>query len=123
MEREQTTVVQPPFTVTPLDGPRKILQHDLRDESVFEEGEIDMAKEGCGTGFGSDVHEFAEEYARDGEVTPLNDHERHIKQFIDGLENKKGVEEPARLPMEGDGQRVTISGIVDLVHVTTVTSR
>ena len=118
VERGQTTQTQLPFTVAPPDGPRKITPHDLMDESVFDDDEIDMEQEGGGTGFGSDVHEFAEEYARDSDVSASNDHERHIKQFIDGLEGEKRVEEPARLPMEVDGQRVTISGVVDLVHLT-----
>jgi ATP-dependent exoDNAse (exonuclease V) beta subunit len=41
-----------------------------------------------------------------------------VKAFIDGLSGDLSVEEPARLPLEVEGDRVTISGVVDLVHLT-----
>ena len=118
VERERTTQAQLPFTVKPPDGPIGITPHDLMDGSVFETGDIEVEADADGIGFGSEVHQFAEEYALGGAVTPSNDHQRHIKEFIDDLEGEKRVEEPARLPVEVDGQRVTISGVADLVHVT-----
>ncbi|MFB6114586.1 MAG: UvrD-helicase domain-containing protein, partial [Halodesulfurarchaeum sp.] len=118
VRRKQTTQAQLPFVIEPPEGPTKLTPHDLLDESVFEGSERDGDMAESGTGFGSTVHDFAEEYALDGDATPSNEHERHIMEFIDDLDGETFVEEPARLPMEVDGHRVTISGVVDLVHVT-----
>ncbi len=41
-----------------------------------------------------------------------------MAEFIDELPGRLYVEEPVTLPLEVDGHRVTISGIVDLVHET-----
>ena len=51
-------------------------------------------------------------------VEPRNDDERNVREFLDGLHGELLDEEDAYLPMEVGGERVTISGIVDLVHVT-----
>jgi len=48
---------------------------------------------------------------------PSNDDERHIKSFLDSLDGELRVEEDAYLPLTVDGEQVTISGIVDLVHI------
>ncbi|MFB6082303.1 MAG: UvrD-helicase domain-containing protein [Halanaeroarchaeum sp.] len=118
VERDHLTQAQLPFWIDPPDGPRGLTPHDLMDDTVFEhEGPVRGSEEG-GTGFGSAVHDFAESYTRDGTGSPSNDHERNIVAFVDDLDGEKRVEEPARLPMTVDGQRVTISGVVDLVHVT-----
>ncbi|WP_175424294.1 PD-(D/E)XK nuclease family protein, partial [Haladaptatus sp. W1] len=50
-------------------------------------------------------------------VEPANDDERHIKRFIDSLDGELRVEEDAYLPLTVDGGRVTIYGIIDLVHI------
>ncbi|MFB6198833.1 MAG: PD-(D/E)XK nuclease family protein [Halobacteriaceae archaeon] len=118
IEVEEPSQAQLPFSISPPEGPIGVTPHDLMDERVFEEGDFEVEGEAGGTGMGSDVHEFAEEYARSGSGTPTNDHERNIVEFIDDLPGEKRVEEPVRLPMEVDGRRVTMSGIVDLVHVT-----
>jgi superfamily I DNA/RNA helicase len=119
IERDRTVQAQLPFAVKPPDGPIGLTPHDLLDDSVFdgETGEADTSDVG-GTSFGDRVHEFAEEYARGAEVAPSNPHEERVKAFIDGLDGELLVEEPARLPLEVDGGRVTISGVVDLVHLT-----
>jgi hypothetical protein len=115
----ETTQAQLPFSVSPPEGPVGITPHDLMDDSVFEDsGEEIESAEGRGMGFGSRVHEFAEDYALGEDVTPSNDHERRVKGFLDGLDGEVSVEEPAVLPLEVDGDRVTISGLVDLVHLT-----
>jgi superfamily I DNA/RNA helicase len=119
VERDRTVQAQLPFAVQPPDGPIGLTPHDLIDDSFFDvdTGEAETL-EGGGTSFGDQVHEFAEEYARGADVAPSNPHEERVKAFIDGLDGELLVEQPARLPLEVDGVRVTISGVVDLVHLT-----
>lgn len=89
------------------------------DDNVFvEAGEEMESEDGRGIGFGSALHEFAEDHVNEVDVTPSNTDERRVKEFIDGLDGELFTEEWARLPLEVDGERVTISGFVDLVHVT-----
>jgi len=78
----------------------------------------DETPETRGLDFGNQVHDFAEAYVLGEAVSPSNDHERRVARLIDSCDGELHVEEPARLPIEVDGQQVTISGIVDLVHVT-----
>jgi ATP-dependent exoDNAse (exonuclease V) beta subunit len=84
----------------------------MRDD-VFEDVEG-----GRGTEFGTQVHDFAEAYALGEGVEPGNTDEEHVKEFLDGLDGDLLVEEDVYLPLSVGGDRVTISGIVDLVHVT-----
>ncbi|TKX75215.1 ATP-dependent helicase [Halorubrum sp. GN11_10-6_MGM] len=133
VDRGESADAELPFSVTARDGPIGHTPHSLMDESVFEETgerpeagpEVESEPETRGMEFGSQVHDFAEAYAldEDGDVTPSNDrvrpHARRIADLIDGLSGEKYVEEPVTLPIEVDGRRVTVSGIVDLVHVTT----
>jgi len=95
------------------DGPIGHTPHTLMRDDVFEDVE-----DGRGTDFGSRVHDFAEAYALDEAVSPSNDDERRVQAFLDGLDGDLLVEEEARLPLSVDGEQVTVSGIVDLVHVT-----
>ena len=124
VDREQRVQAELPFAVMPPDGPIGHSPHSLMDESVFEEsGErmepgIEPESERRGIDFGSRVHEFAEAYALGEDVDPSNDHERHVVEFLDGLSGELYVEEPVTLPISVDDTRVTISGIVDLVHET-----
>ncbi|MGM0399396.1 MAG: UvrD-helicase domain-containing protein [Halobacteriota archaeon] len=116
---ERTTQAQLPFTVSPPDGPVGLTPHDLMDDAVFDEsGAGEASSGGGGVNFGSRVHEFAEQYALDETGEPDNEHERRIRDLIDSLDGELFVEEPATVPITIDDQRVTISGIVDLVHVT-----
>jgi ATP-dependent helicase/nuclease subunit A len=123
-DRDEHVEAELPFAVTTPDGPIGHTPHSLMDETVFEEtGEQKEASpetepETRGLDFGSRVHDFAEAYALGDDVTPSNPHERRVVEFVDELPGKLHVEEPVTLPIEVAGNRVTISGIVDLVHVT-----
>jgi len=94
------------------DGPVGHSPHTLMRDDVFED-----VDDGRGTAFGTRTHEFAERYILEEDVEPSNDDERHIKSFIDSLDGELRVEEDAYLPLTVDGEQVTISGIVDLVHI------
>ncbi|UHQ95085.1 UvrD-helicase domain-containing protein [Haloterrigena alkaliphila] len=94
-------------------GPDGYSPHSLMDDSIFED-----VSDGRGKDFGSQVHEFAEDYALGKDVTPGSDDEEHIEAFLDSLPGELRVEERAYLPLEVDGERITLSGIIDLVHVT-----
>jgi ATP-dependent exoDNAse (exonuclease V) beta subunit len=124
LDRDESADAELPFVVTAPDGPIGHTPHSLMDETVFEEtGERMEASpetepETRGMDFGSRVHDFAKAYALGDDVTPSNPHERRIAEFVDDLPGELYVEEPVTLPIEVDGHRVTISGIVDLVHVT-----
>jgi len=99
---------------TPVSaGPRGHTPHTLMRSEAFE-----AAEGGRGTEFGTRVHEFAERYALGEDVGPRNDDEAHVARFLDGLDGELLVEEDAYLPLAVDGERVTVSGVVDLVHVT-----
>jgi superfamily I DNA/RNA helicase len=95
------------------DGPRGHTPHTLMRDEVFEDVE-----DGRGTPFGTRVHDFAEAYALGESVEPTNDDEANVRAFLDGLDGELLVEEDAYLPLTVDGEHVTISGVVDLVHVT-----
>ncbi|WP_327051956.1 UvrD-helicase domain-containing protein [Halomicrococcus gelatinilyticus] len=110
---EETTQTTLQVTVPTPEGPTSHTPHTLMQDDVFEDVE-----EGKGTDFGTRVHDFAEAYALGEDVDPRNDDERNVRGFLDGLHGELLVEEDAYLPMEVGGERVTISGIVDLVHVT-----
>ncbi len=94
-------------------GPVGYSPHSLMDDSVYED-----VSDGRGMEFGSRVHEFAEDYVLGTEVTSDSDDEKHVKAFLDGLSGELTVEERAYLPLEADGEQVTLSGIIDLVHLT-----
>nr|WP_245800227.1 3'-5' exonuclease [Haladaptatus litoreus] len=98
------------------DGPISYSPHSLMREDIFENVE-----HGMGTAFGTEVHEFAEAYAR-GDAVPIDENEtepdkQNVKAFLDGLSGELCVEEDAYLPLTVDGERVTIYGIIDLVHL------
>jgi hypothetical protein len=93
-------------------GPRSHTPHTLMSESAFS-----GVEEGRGRAFGTAVHDFAEAYALGNDVEPSNDDERHVKGFLDSLSGELRVEKDAYLPLTVDGKRVTISGVVDIVHV------
>jgi ATP-dependent helicase/nuclease subunit A len=95
------------------EGPRRHTPHTLMRDDVFDDVEG-----GRGTEFGTRVHDFAEAYALGEDVEPRNDDEKNVAEFIDGLDGELAVEEDAYLPLTADGERVTVSGIVDLVRLT-----
>jgi ATP-dependent exoDNAse (exonuclease V) beta subunit len=109
-DTEQTALQ---VTLPTPEGPSGQTPHTLMRDDVFED-----VDDGRGTDFGTRVHDFAEAYARGDAVTPSNDDEVHVRRLLDELDGELLVEEDAYLPLTVDGERVTISGIVDLVHVT-----
>ena len=123
-DRDEYAEAELPFAVTTPEGPIGHTPHSLMDDTVFEdiaermEASSETEPETRGMDFGSRVHDFAEAYALGDDVPPSNPHERRIVEFVDDLPGELYVEEPVTLPVEVDGHRVTISGIVDLVHVT-----
>ncbi|MFP9193950.1 3'-5' exonuclease [Natrialbaceae archaeon A-CW1-1] len=113
--RPNDDTVQSTLTISipEVDEPEEYSPHSLMSDDVYEE-----ITEGRGMEFGSDVHEFVEQYALGQDVAPESDDERNVKQLLDSLEDDVMVEEPAYLPLEIDGDQVTFSGIIDLVHMT-----
>ncbi len=109
---DEATQAHLQIAVPTPDGPVGHSPHTLMRDDVFED--VDDRR---GTAFGTQTHEFAERYVLEGYVEPSNDDERHIKSFLDSLDGKFRVEEDAYLPLTVDGEQVTISGIVDLVHI------
>jgi len=75
--------------------------------------------DGKGTQFGTRVHDYAEACALDDPVDrgPEADYD-HVRTFVYSLDGDLLVEAEAYLPLTVDGERVTVSGVVDLVHVT-----
>ena len=120
LEPDVTEVAEPDSTqstlamdVLPTAGPTGHTPHTLMRTEPFENVEG-----GRGTEFGTQVHDFAEAYALGHPVDPSNDDERHVAAFLDDLDHEVIVEEDATLPLEVDDRRVTVSGVVDLLHVT-----
>ena len=124
VDRGVAEQVELPFAVATPDGPIGHTPHSLMDDSVFEEAGEEMEdgvapeSEARGIDFGSRVHDFAEAYALGEDVEPSNGHEERVQRFIDSLSGELHVEENVVLPLDVDGERVTVSGIVDLVHET-----
>ncbi|WP_256392854.1 UvrD-helicase domain-containing protein [Natronoarchaeum rubrum] len=112
-EVDTTTQTQLQIDTPTPDGPTGYTPHTLMQDSVFED-----VDDGKGIEFGSKVHDFAEAYALGEDVDPENDDEETVARFLDSLDGKLLIEEEAYLPLTVDGEQVTISGIVDLVHVT-----
>jgi len=105
------------ITIPDRKGPVGQSPHTLIDDSVFED-----VTDGKGSEFGRRVHEFAERYAEGESVEPegdeVEDDERHVEAFLDSCEGDLRVEEPAYLPLTVDGEEVSISGVIDLLCVT-----
>ncbi|MBX0297064.1 UvrD-helicase domain-containing protein [Haloarcula nitratireducens] len=107
-----TTQANLQISVPTPDGPVGHSPHTLMRDDVFEAGEG-----GRGTEFGTQTHEFAEQYALGKDVAPSNDDERNVAALLDSLDGELRLEEDMYLPVTVDGEQVTISGIVDLVHI------
>ena len=103
--------------VLATDGPTVHTPHTLMDDEPFED-----VTDGRGTDFGTRVHDFAEAYARSEDVEPSDEagdeDEANVAALLDSLDGDLLVEEQVTLPLEVDGERVTISGTVDLLSVT-----
>ncbi|MXV61897.1 UvrD-helicase domain-containing protein [Natronorubrum sp. JWXQ-INN-674] len=113
VDLDERTQTQFSIDLPASPGPEGYSPHSLMDDGIYE-----AVSDGRGTEFGSRVHEFAEDYVLRTDATPDTDDERHVKAFLDGLPGELRVEERAYLPLEADGKRVTLSGVIDLVHVT-----
>lgn len=113
-ESSRGAIEQTQFAVTipTPEGPVGHTPLTLMNEAVFEEVE-----DGKGPDFGTRVHDFAEAYALGEPVEPSNDDEHHVKAFLDTLDGELRVEVDAYLPLSVDGEDITVSGIIDLVHV------
>lgn len=122
VKQTRTNQTPLPFSIVTPDGPASHTPHTLMDDEVFADDAVESESvEFRGREFGSRIHDFAEAYALGESVTPTtddSDDEEHVKAFLDSLSGDLHVEERAVLPLEIDGERVTISGIVDLVHET-----
>lgn len=110
---EDTVQSQLTVSIPQPNGPDGYSPHSLMGDEVYKN-----VDEGRGQEFGSAVHTFAEQYALGDDVVPRNDDERNIKGLLDSLEGTLRAEEQVYLPLESDGDQVTISGVVDLVNVT-----
>ena len=97
-------------------GPEGYSPHSLMDETVYEEVEG-----GEGMEFGTRVHEYAEQYCLGADIDPRNADERHVKSLLDSLSGELHAEENAYLPLETERGRVTLSGVIDLLHLTSDT--
>lgn len=95
------------------DVPAGQSPHSLMDDRVFSDVE-----EGKGMEFGTRVHDFAEQYVEGESVEPSNDDERNVKAFLDSLSGELRAEENAYLPVAAGDDQVTISGVIDLLHIT-----
>ncbi|QLH83031.1 UvrD-helicase domain-containing protein [Halosimplex pelagicum] len=122
VDRSTTAQTQLPFSIVTPDGPTGHTPHTLMDDDVFTDDATEAdSVEFRGREFGSRVHDFAEAYALGEDVAPTTgdtDDERHVKALLDSLSGDLHVEERAVLPLDVNGERVTISGVVDLVHAT-----
>jgi len=101
--------------ILPTAGPTGHTPHTLMR---VDEGNVEDDGGGRGREFGTEVHEFAEAYATGEAVTPSNTDEEHVVAFLDGLDGAVRVEVDAALPIVVDDRRVTVTGVVDLIHVT-----
>ncbi|MFC4357983.1 UvrD-helicase domain-containing protein [Halobium salinum] len=100
-------------TAPSREGPVGYSPHSLMDETVYEDIE-----EGEGKEFGNQVHDFAERYALGEKIEPRNEDEQHVRSLIDSLSGEIHVEENAYLPLKTAIGRVTLSGVIDLLHIT-----
>jgi ATP-dependent exoDNAse (exonuclease V) beta subunit len=80
------------------------------DESVHSEGEG-----GAGMAFGTQVHDFAEDYIAGNAVEPASTDEEQIIQLIDGLDGTLSAEQEMYLPLSINETLVTLSGVIDLL--------
>lgn len=93
-------------------GPTSYSPHSLMDETVYEEGDGGKGKE-----FGTQVHDYAEQYVLGDDVAPSNDDEQHVKSLIDSLSGELRAEEDAYLPLETEAGSVTLVGVIDLLQI------
>lgn len=86
--------------------------HSIMDDSVYEGG-----GGGRGAEFGQRIHDFAEAYAEGDPLAPETADQTAVATFIDGLEGDLYPEETVLFPINVE-PHTTLTGIVDLLHVT-----
>ena len=108
-QTEQSTLSVP---IPDVEEPVGYSPHSLMAEEVYE-----SVTEGRGMEFGTQVHEFAEDYVAGITTEPTNDDERAVVSLIDSLTGEIHMEEDVYLPLTADGADVMVRGIVDLFCV------
>lgn len=98
-------------TVSPQSRTLRTGVHDIMDDSVYSD-----VTDGRGAEFGQGVHDFAEAYAEGEPVSPDGPDQSNAAGFIDDLAGELRAEETVLYPVDTD-PRVTLTGIVDLLHV------
>ncbi|MFP4687125.1 MAG: 3'-5' exonuclease, partial [bacterium] len=91
-------------------SPQKISVHDIIEQIAVDEA-------GRGAGYGRQVHEFAENYARRKKADVNNPDQENIARWLDGLSGRLLIEQDCLLPLEVQGRRVTLSGRIDLIVI------
>jgi RecB family exonuclease len=99
-------------TLPTPEGPTSYSPHSLIDETVYENVE-----EGMGKDFGTQVHDFAERYVLGEDIDPRNEDEQHVRSLLDSLSGELRAEESAYLPLDIESGRITLSGVIDLLHI------
>lgn len=82
------------------------------DDSVYDD-----VDEGRGTEFGDRLHQFAEDYVRGSDVSPVGNDQENVKTLLDSLDGTFKPEITAILPLDLEPQ-ITLVGIIDLLVIT-----
>lgn len=96
-------------------APIKLSVHGIMETEKIETEETEQAE---GTEYGTKVHEFAEKYVQNKDLEPSNKDEQNVKALIDRLDGELITEEPCILPLQTKNRKVTLRGIIDLLHLT-----
>lgn len=93
------------------NSPVKCSVHSIMDKSR-------LAKvKGKGIEYGAKVHNFAEACLRKRRVEPENLDEEHVKDFLESLEGELIAEVTCLYPINVNGRKVLLHGIIDLIHI------
>jgi ATP-dependent exoDNAse (exonuclease V) beta subunit len=99
-------------TVPERSRSRRLSVHDIMDDSVYDD-----VDEGRGTEFGDRLHQFAEDYVRGSDVSPVGNDQENVKTLLDSLDGTFKPEITAILPLDLEPQ-ITLVGIIDLLVIT-----
>ncbi len=91
-------------------APLKLSVHALMDE--LEE------TAGKGPEFGRQIHRFAEDLIKGRGAEPKSEDEERVRDFLTDLDGDLRSEVPMLLPLETATRRYTLSGTIDILHVT-----
>ncbi|PTD94876.1 hypothetical protein C9439_00095 [archaeon SCG-AAA382B04] len=104
----------------------RIEESEFEIEEIEERGLVKLGMKsvigetrshGRGEELGTQVHRFAELYAKNRDIEPRNRDEENVKEFIDDLSGEKLVEKRCCLPLEIKGRKVVLNGKIDLIHL------